>query len=469
MIDLNFNEKLFNPLFFEIEKDLQNKDIRTIFCYGGSSAGKTYSIAQLVNIELLKRRNTAVLRKYSTDIKHTVYSDIKGIISKWDLNRFVTAQQNLVKLDELNYIAFRGLDDPEKVKGITNFHYIWMEEFNQFDFEDYKQIRKRLRGLENQKILATWNPVDEDSWVKKEVLDKETWIEQPTNCTGKWVNESGDMLLYKLTYKDNYWIVGSPDGSYGYVDKHVLNDFERDKINDFQYYQIYALGEWGRVDVGGEFYKCFDINTNTKKSYYDPNKPLHISFDENVLPYPALVICQGNESELWQIDEICLEYPKNRLTDVLQEFQRKYPMNKNGLFIYGDRTAKKEDTKLEAGQNFFTIIENALREYRPTLRLPSSNPPVKLRGNFINDTFRGLTTIKIFLHPDCNETIKDFKYLKENNEGTKLKEKTKHPSTKVSYEKYGHTSDCCEYLICEYFKDVFIRYQNKKEMPLIIW
>jgi hypothetical protein len=59
--------------------------------------------------------------------------------------------------------------------------------------------------------------------------------------------------------------------------------------------------------------------------------------------------------------------------------------------------------------------------------------------------------------------------VKENNEGTKLKEKTKHPSTKVSYEKYCHTSDCFDYLICEYFKDVFIRYQDKKEMPLIVW
>jgi hypothetical protein len=71
-----------------------------------------------------------------------------------------------------------------------------------------------------------------------------------------------------------------------------------------------------------------------------------------------------------------------------------------------------------------------------------------------------LTNITIHLNPECNETIKDFKYVKENNEGAKLKEKTKHASTKVTYEKYGHTSDCLDYLICEYFKDEFINYQR---------
>jgi hypothetical protein len=401
-----------------------------------------------------------ILRKYSTDIKDSIYADFKQIIEAWDINNLVKTQQNILKLTENNYVRFRGLDDSEKIKGLSSFTYLWLEEMNQFEFDDFKQIKKRLRGLPNQKILGTWNPIDEDSWIKKYLIDNETWETTESKVTERQINSTGNIVKYKANFTDNYWICGSPDGSYGYIDNHVLADFEHDKLHDYQYYQIYALGEWGRVDIGGEFYKCFNIENNTKDVCYDNSKPLHISFDENVLPYPALCIFQGNETELWQIDEICLEYPKNRLTDVLEEFKRVYRANKSGLYIYGDRTAKKEDTKLLAGQNFFTIIENELRDYNPVLRLPSANPPVKLRGNFINDTFKGLTGCKIWLNPNCHETIKDFKYVKENNEGSKLKEKVKHPSTKVTYEKYGHCSDVVDYIVCQYFMEEFARYQR---------
>ena len=44
------NYKKFNPLGFHLLKYLQDKAIRFIILYGGSSSGKTFSVAQIILI-----------------------------------------------------------------------------------------------------------------------------------------------------------------------------------------------------------------------------------------------------------------------------------------------------------------------------------------------------------------------------------------------------------------------------------
>jgi len=474
---INFHPTRFNPLYFELKEALANPSLRFIKIYGGSSAAKTYTISQALIIECISGKNTIVFRKTGSDIQDTVYSDFKDILEKWGYieKGFFTCYKNIVKCN-LNgsYIRFRGLDEDSKIKGLSKFTYVYMNEFDQFEITDFKQARKRLRGRPGQKIIADWNPIDEDHWIKTQTLDTELWLDQEkitTTVSGhevklhysseKQVNEKGNILLIKTTYLDNYWVIGSPDNSYGYKDQHTLDDFERDKREDTNYYNIYALGNWGKVSIGGEFYKAFDQIAQTKNYNYNPALPLHISFDENVNPYLTLLIWQAEGKNIRCINEICLKHPNNTLNHTLTEFTRQYPENKAGLYVYGDRTSLKADTKLEKGQNFFTLIIDRLKEYNPIQRLPSANPPVKMRGNFINDIFRKrVPEIEIYFHEDCKETIRDFKYVKEASDGTKLKEKKKHPITKVPYEMYTHCSDASDYFVCEYFKREFTDYQR---------
>ena len=169
-------------------------------------------------------------------------------------------------------------------------------------------------------------------------------------------------------------------------------------------------------------------------------------------------IYQASESKAWKIDEIALQNPNNTLSHTLTEFKRRYPANRSGLFIYGDRTSLKEDTKLEKGTNFFTIISSSLSEYSPSQRLPSKNPPVAMRGNFINEIIFGKDMFSI--NDKCKHSITDYLYVKEASDGTKLKEKAKHPVTKVSYEKYCHFSDTDDYFLCQYFNREFLLYQR---------
>ena len=51
-------------------------------------------------------------------------------------------------------------------------------------------------------------------------------------------------------------------------------------------------------------------------------------------------------------------------------------------------------------------------------------------------------------------------YTKEEADGSKMKEKTTDPITKVKYEKYGHISDLTDYFLIEIYKRDYEKYQG---------
>lgn len=471
---INFSKKLFTPVYWHMEKYMADEKIRYILIYGGSSAAKTYSMVQRVCVDSIRERdNVMVLRKYGSDIEDSIYSDFTGIIDTWGLGSVFSNYKNKIKNMFQGYIRFRGLDDSEKIKGISRFKRVIMEEMNQFTHEDFKQIRKRLRGRPGQQIIGLWNPVSEEHWIKTEVIDKQTWRELAKDVPGKEysqlseesfvkINEEGNTILIKTTYLDNYWIVGHPDKpAVGFRDEHVLADFEADKKFDYPYFRVYALGEWGKLDTGAEFYKSFDISRNVAKTTYQPDKPLHLSFDENVNPYLAVTLYQADGNNIYLVDEITLGNPRNTLEAVLTEIEKRYFNHFGGFYIYGDATSRKADVKLQKGYNFFTLIINGLEKYRPQTRVPLSNPPVMIRGMFINQLFQGrFPGYSLTIGDNCKKTIEDLRWVKEAPDGTKLKEKEKDAKTGVSYEKYGHLSDTLDYMVCFYLAQKFNEFQH---------
>jgi len=467
MLQFKFSKRFFNNAYWHLLAAFANTNLRFIWIYGGSSASKTYSVCQLIIVLMLanKGENTLVLRKYGTDIKDSIYADFKKIIEKWGLSQYFKCQQNYIEcILTDSYIRFRGLDDSEKVKGISNFKRVVLEEISQFDEVDYKQIRKRLRGKLGQQIIGIFNPVSEDHWIKTNIFDQEQLTEIETDITGMWVNAIGNLLILKTNYTDNKFIVGPY-----FVDQHVIDDFEKDKLTDYNYYQIYGLGNWGKIRTGGEFWKDFNSNKHVQTVEWDEANPLHISWDENVNPFLTCLIWQGVGKEVRQIDEICLEDPRNRVADVCAEFMRRYPPSRvKGLFVYGDRTSIKEDTKLEKGENFFTKIIQHLREYKPVLRMQSVNPSVVQSAGFINQIYAGrIPDIEIIIAANCKKSLRDYQYALEDSDGTLKKSKKVHPVTKVSYEEYGHPSDAKRYFLTVYFLKEYQIYLNGGRKPHI--
>lgn len=466
---------------------MNNTSRRFICGYGSSSSSKTYSFTQALVIELLKGDDCIIFRKVSTTIDDTIYKDFKDVITSFKLNDyFKLIKHRIICLTNGKDISFKGLDDEEKIKGISHKR-VYCNELNAFEEAEFNQIRKRLRGQEGQQILFDFNPIDKEHWIKKSLFDNYEKNPLPvilkldkipieyTEVAEKWENSAqeievpgGDKIkiepnfvVIKSTYLNNFWVVGSPDKSFGFVDEQTIADFERDKNYDFNFYNVYALGNWGTIRIGGEFYKKFNPNKNVKEIKYDPSLPLHISFDFNVNPGVHILIMQIKNKLIWQVDEIRSLSPHNNTEGACDVFTGKYRTHSSGLFVYGDASGRSQDTRSEEGHNDFTIIENKLKLYHPSFRVPFSNPSIKLRGDFINHVFfEGYEGIEIFLNPKCTMTVEDFQNIKEASDGTKFKEKIKHPITKIPYEKWGHLSDCFDYMICEAFKTEYLKYQN---------
>jgi len=485
-IKIDFNPELFNDIYWLLKADFDNEAIRYIYLYGGSSASKTYTCVQLLIVCMLSGpdENTMVLRKFGVDIKDSIYADFTGIINDWGLTDYFKIQINYIECKLTgSYIRFRGLDDSEKIKGLARFKRVVLEEISQFDEVDLKQIRKRLRGRKNQQIIGLFNPISETHWLKENIFDKANLVEHPidANITSCHKSQSGNFVVYKVTYLNNYYIVGKfKDGKQigGFVDQHTIDDFEKDKIDDFNYYQIYGLGNWGKLRTGGEFWKDFNTNKHVldssdkltrgtefiNKAKFNPALPVHLVWDENVNPHITCLVWQidtvNGIREARQIDEICLPDPRNRVSDACNEFRKRYPQHiVKGLFIYGDRTSIREDTKLEKGENFFTKVQQALHDYLPRLRMQNVNPSIVQSGGFINEIYRNnYGNISIFVSDICKKSIFDYQYALEDSDGTIKKTKKTNPLTKVSYEEFGHCSDAKRYFITVAFATEYQTY-----------
>jgi hypothetical protein len=250
-------------------------------------------------------------------------------------------------------------------------------------------------------------------------------------------------------------------------ERHNLEKLERVRSQSIRTFQSLYQQNPKPVQAGGEFYKGFDVTRQLGNFEYNPAIPLHLSFDFNVNPYMTCTVWQIINKTAYQVMEICLRTPNNRTSSLCKEIVRRFGGHGAGMFIYGDPSGVKQDTRTEQGSNDFTIIMDQLVVFRPKLRVAKAAPGVVLRADFINSIFEsGYDGITLGIDSRCTHTSDDYLYLKEDSDGTKKKEKVVDPATGIAYEKYGHTSDANDYFICEAFKESFKKFQSKNKSTL---
>lgn len=218
------------------------------------------------------------------------------------------------------------------------------------------------------------------------------------------------------------------------------------------------------VKAGGEFYAGFDRVRHVQGEDFVEGLPIHISFDQNVVPYITMTLYQlldkgGGRVQFNAFDEICLKNPNNKTDKLCIEFIRRYGSRCDGLFFYGDPSGKRGDTR--GMEHDYKIVERVLRKYlnNNSNRVPNRHPSVIKRKDFINNTLEGVyDEVEITVHKRCKKLITDFEFVKEDINGKKLKEKVRDKDTGTTYEPYGHTSDSFDYIFCEAFKRLFHRH-----------
>jgi PBSX family phage terminase large subunit len=213
---IEFEDGIFNELYYEFNEAFADELLRFIFVYGGSSSSKTFTICQRIVNYMIEGEdnNTYVFKKISSKIDETIFAAFKKIIKDWGLNDYFIIQKHYIKCKLTgSYTSFSGLDDADKVKGLEGYRKILIDELDQIAYEDYKQLRKRLRGQKGQQIICTFNPVSELSWIKVNILDKENFIQIDTKAGDlKQVNKKGNFLTIRTNYLYNIWVVGDGKG-----------------------------------------------------------------------------------------------------------------------------------------------------------------------------------------------------------------------------------------------------------------
>lgn len=453
--------KIINTAFIPLVK---NRD-RILIMKGGRGSSKSDFAAKKLLFKCLSSnffRCIVIRARYNT-LEASCYVNLKDTIISLGLEELFTFKLQPLSINCINgnSFLFRGCDDTTTIKSVKDPTDVWWEEDIPTE-EDWITVTSSIRTLKADYIqeIFSINPEVEGNY-KEHWFWKRFFEGHPENT-----NFSHSIAMEfeyngkKETVNLNYTVHHSDHNDNKWLPLEYRARLIAEKNTNPYYYTIYTLGHWGNKQLGGRFYKNFDLGKNTHNVSYRPEAPLHISFDFNVNPYMSLSIWQIDGMSAYQVDEIAMKDPNNTIKDTCREFIRKYQSHNAGLFIYGDPSGRKEDVGREKGFNYFKEIESELTRYKPETRHLSLAPPVVMRGNFINSIFDGtFADVRVYIHEKSVYLKDDLLFGLQAADGTKHKAKVKNEAG-VSHEKYHHFSDGMDYFICKAFSEEFAKYQN---------
>lgn len=223
-IKLNIKKSAFNDSYYPHLLDYTN---RYEVYYGGAGSGKSVFICQKLLVKACKsKRKVLIIRKVGTTLKDSVFQLVTDMLKKWGIYSYckVNLSTYTITLPNESVFLFKGMDDSEKIKSITDITDIWCEEATELSEDEYTQLDLRLRAMSgNLQLICSFNPISKVNWVYN-----------------KWFAEDAkyeNTMILRTTYKDNKFL---PDA--------YITALEEKIISNPTYYKIYALGEFASLD-----------------------------------------------------------------------------------------------------------------------------------------------------------------------------------------------------------------------------
>lgn len=469
---VKFDKEWFNPLYFIINK-LLSEGVSEFYIYGGKSSAKTVSVCQVIAVEcLLKQRNALIFRKEQSTIKTTIKESMKLAVDMCRLDQGYTVMDFSLRSMYGNRITFKGLDSEEKAKGVEGCSYILWDELNHFTYAEYSQMILSFRGEIAKAFFGTWNPVSEDSWVKTEIVDKDSWkdwddMTLPSEHSFIKINEQGNKVLIKTIYPDNYWTVGSPCKTYGFRDENLLAKYDRKRIFDYDDYLINVLGEWGIIRPDSLYIDGFNAKINTGVTVFNPRQIILLGFDYNV--GNSCVVGQMWEyaPAKWRInilEEYHLQGGEGSDLEVLcEKIAVKY--GKHDLHYTGDASGNNGSALTQGSVGANTLVGNYLTKYvmkyhkhdRVKFKKFKKNPDTDLSGWICSFLFKVLGK-DFMLSETCSTLMRDLNKA-EKLAGGKLNK------DKANKGDYGHVMDGLRYLVHAFCFDLWKFLSKDYDLP----
>ena len=228
-------------------------------------------------------------------------------------------------------------------------------------------------------------------------------------------------------------------------------------------YKMMIEGDWDARRTDNAFYFSFSRVQHVQDCPFIEGLPVHLSFDQNVLPYLSMSCWQLHRDAdgvewLRCFDAFPMRPPEATSGAAAAAFLRKYGHVAKQVFVYGDASGNKKDTR--QNKTDYEIIKQALR---PMLNNQSDrtwrqNPAVLRRREWENNILSGKYPKKrILIDPSCKEVAADFHNVKTDANGMKLKSVTTGPNGE-KYQEWGHFSDTGDYVITKIWEDDYRRF-----------
>jgi len=368
------------------------------------------------------------LRKVGDTVEESIFAEIaaaiefRGVTDEFKVNK---TKHSFTHLPTGNQILCKGLDDVAKMKSVKGISGMWLEEATEFDENDLDQLNLRIRGKKKNYVqyLLSFNPIDEQHWLKRRFID----------------NKDDDATILVTTYKDNQYLTEQDI-------QQLLKLASRNPL----YFDVYVLAKWGVVVKNDKFLYAFSNQKHIIDSYEpNPHLPILASFDFNVSPMTC-VIAQNFQDKTYIFDEFRINVGSTE--EMAELVKAKYKDWLYRIDVTGDATGKNREKATRGNINQYMVIKEVLQLADRDIHVPSKNPDLKDSRVLCNSV---LQHADIFVTKNCTYTVNDMIYA-----AVKFNPMTKKMDVIKTDEEKRDFFDNARYIIHECYPD-FIRNPKK--------
>lgn len=418
---INYNWQY--PKIFEPVLDYKG---RYIALTGGRASGKSWVIAHKILEDLIyKKMDVLCAREHQNSIEQSNKKLFEKIIKKYELPYEIQNTKIISKITG-SQIVFVGLSDitADNIKSYEDFKLVWLEEAQKISQKSWDILNPTIRA-EGSQIILTMNP--EVPHPKHPIMSELLTIFKD------------ETLHIHANYYNN-----------PFCSKDIIKIAELTKQHKPEEYKHIWEGI-PRDESLNNVVKGF-TEENVKPITYQPNMPLHLTWDFNVDPM-SCILAHKTADKVFYFDEFILENASTEQT--IKEVIKAYPDHKAAIIINGDASGDNRSTQSEWSN--YVIIRNALRQHYKEnnihVHLRPFNPRIKNRIAAFNakvlsyDGKRGL-----YVDPKCEKLLYNIYNLKYKV-GTDVVDVPTYSQIKTdnSLKFLEHPFDAASYLVEYYF------------------
>ncbi len=427
-----------------------------------SYIGSVWLVSSCIRFDNIR---AVVARKTLKSLKESTWNTIKTILKDWglkeDTNYKINNLEGTLTFWNDSVIIMKEMadipSDPNFERfGSSEYTIAMVDEVSEISEKAVEVLFSRLRWKTHEtfktpRMLLTTNPTI--NWVRSRFVQDDNG--------DKVICREGEAYI-------PFSVFDNPNIAFRQVYEAALN-----KIRDQATKERLLYGNWDFVEANDmAIYNRFDgakhLITGLKEKVYDPTRPIITVWDFNVAPQMSVLTAQVDydNKKVYIIEEILgrPEDKENNTPTLAKKVRMKLYRDKQigGVDVTGDPAGLQRSTTNEDGVNNYTIIADIFGKgiLRPKVKLLRKQPPQATRCEFVNEVFDGYNGWELLIDIKCRKLTQDLVYQLRNEDGTKSKQKTTDPKTGVKYERYGHLSDCLDYLLCYYLRDSWNKFKN---------